>query len=223
MFNKLYFIEINEEIDFRQYNQYLKILLPDKQALIKSLRYEIDKKLSLISEMFVRYIVWKILEVNNSDIILSKNNYGKPFLVGFPDFQFNISHTRCAIVIGFSEKPIGIDIEKINIADLTIAELFFSENELNYILSDQQQQNKLFYEVWTKKESYIKWLGKGLSIPLATFDIISNELDELFNLIHIDNYLISVCSENIYGERDMISLSEYQTIQLLSEYNFVKL
>lgn len=219
MFNKLYFIEISEEIGFDKYEQYLKLLLPEKKALVHRFKFEIDKKLSLISDVFVRYIVCKVLDVNNSDIILKKNSFGKPFLEGFPDFQFNISHTRNAIVIGFSEKPIGIDIEKITVADLLVAERFFNENELKYILSGQQR-NKLFYEVWTKKEAYIKWLGKGLSIPLETFDIISDELDGLLNLIQIGDYLISICCENDFGERDLIRLNEFQTFQLLSEYNF---
>ena len=33
-----------------------------------------------------------------------------------------------------------------------------------------------FYEIWTKKESRIKWEGKGLSIPLPSKNVLDHEL-----------------------------------------------
>jgi 4'-phosphopantetheinyl transferase len=40
-----------------------------------------------------------------------------------------------------------------------------------------------FYDLWTLKESYIKYLGKGLSVPLNAFEIVIDK-----GLIHLASH-----------------------------------
>lgn len=54
-----------------------------------------------------------------------------------------------------------------------------------------------FYEVWTKKESRIKWEGKGLYIPLSSFSVLkSTEIEGIYcNTVFYDEAAIChVCS-----------------------------
>ena len=39
--------------------------------------------------------------------------YGKPWFPDYPRVQFNLSHTAGAVMVGLSEQPVGVDIEKI--------------------------------------------------------------------------------------------------------------
>ena len=215
---RLYFIELENFANFLYFRHYLKLLPYHKQVRINSCKFDIDKKLSLISDLFVRLLACKMLKLNNANLSFDNNAYGKPFLVGFPEFQYNISHTRSAIAIGIAEKPIGIDIEKSEIMDVKIAERFFSENENQYILSPSKDRDKLFSEVWTKKEAYLKWTGKGLSLPLSSFDITDIMIKNMLNTFEINDYTISVCSEQSFNEIDIIKLSEKQIDSVFNEF-----
>lgn len=49
--------------------------------------------------------------------------------------HFNISHSGDWVAVGISSKPIGVDIQKVDKIDLSIARSCFSKNENEYILS----------------------------------------------------------------------------------------
>lgn len=71
-------------------------------------------------------------------------------------------------------RELGIDIERIrkNFPYQQIAESFFSPFE-NAVLRSlpEHQQLRAFLTCWTRKEAYIKAVGKGFSIPLDGFDV----------------------------------------------------
>ena len=79
------------------------------------------------------------------------NRYGKPSFDGYPDLQFNISHTRGAILIGLHSQPIGVDIERIRPV---------SERTMQRIAGTATRRE--FFESWVRRESRSKWNGAGL-------------------------------------------------------------
>lgn len=91
----------------------MKYISKERQQRITNYRYELDKVLSLYSEILLRSIVCKVLYINNSNIVIEKECYGKPYLANYATFQFNISHTKNAIVLAASNESVGVDIEKI--------------------------------------------------------------------------------------------------------------
>jgi len=71
-------------------------------------------------------------------------------------------------------REIGVDIEQIrDIPEMeNIVRLFFSEAEQAAFASLLPQDKiKGFFDVWTRKEAFIKALGGGLSIPLTEIEI----------------------------------------------------
>jgi len=214
----LYFIELDEEDNkFVEYENYVQFMSPEKQMQIRKFKFDIDKKLSLFADLYVRYLACTTFNLCNTDLVFDKNDYGKPYLVGFPNFQYNISHTRNAIAIGLSSEPMGVDIEKIRYADLKIAERFFCKNEYAYISTRPEQQDKLFYEIWTKKEAYIKWIGKGLSLPLTSFDVTDTALVRMLSTIELSGYIMSVC-HMISLDLDLRRLTERQASEIFFEF-----
>ena len=71
---------------------------------------------------------------------LSYNENRKPFLKNHP-IHFNLSHSHECAILAMSEKPIGIDIEKIrDTLDVSkIAERFFCENEKKIIGNNREK------------------------------------------------------------------------------------
>lgn len=181
-------MEVSEE-ESPHSRDLMQLVSVAKRDKISKLCFEIDRKLSLYGEILVRRYISKTLGISNSNIIFETNSYGKPYLKGYPDFHFNISHTRNAVAVAFSEFEIGIDIEKIRDVDLRIAKRFFFGAEWEYIVS-MEDKNRAFFEVWTKKEAYIKYQGKGLSIPLRSFDVFSDAMPVFFTA-ELNGYIIS--------------------------------
>jgi 4'-phosphopantetheinyl transferase len=183
----------------------------EKKRKIEKFVHKKDKIRTLIGEILIRTIICEDLSISNRNITFKKNKYGKPYLIGYHNFQFNISHSEDYVVCAIDNKPIGIDIEKIKpIEYKEIAQSFFSMSEFGYIVKeDLNNQVKKFYEMWTLKESYIKCTGQGLSIPLNSFSIVFNQYETIKVIIdndyteHVFNrfdiasgYKMAVCSVN---------------------------
>lgn len=66
---------------------------------------------------------------------------------------------------------IGVDVEKVNGPIFNIVERFFSFEEKYISKCEPVKRNSTAYKIWTLKEAFIKSKGKGLSIPLESFDI----------------------------------------------------
>jgi 4'-phosphopantetheinyl transferase len=69
---------------------------------------------------------------------------------------------------------VGIDLEAIHpLAEADdIAARFFSRRESEAYLELAPRDKPLgFFNCWTRKEAFLKALGKGLSLPLGHFDV----------------------------------------------------
>lgn len=171
-----------------------------------------DKVRGLYGELLVRKMIIEKLNIKNKDIVFKISKYGKPYLQGFENLFFNISHSGKYVVCSLDCNLIGIDIEEIQPIDAEgIAKNSFNFKEQNYILKEDKLEEKVkrFYEIWTLKESFIKCVGTGLYMPLDSFSIYPNEKNNLIleysenknkyslKRVEIDKeYKMSVCSEN---------------------------
>jgi len=167
----------------------------------------------ITSEIFIKRIANNQLGIAKEKLIIDKNKYGKPFLVNFPNVHYNVSHTKGLIVCAVSDNCVGIDVERIKPFNKRIVERFFSENEREYIFASKENQDERFAVIWTKKESYIKWLGKGMAIPIDSFDVLSFRKTPKFFNNEYQRYYISLCTErteyvklyNSYSEKEILT------------------
>ncbi len=137
-----------------------------------------------------------------SELIMAKGSYGKPYFENYPDFHFNISNSYDLQIIGVSDAPIGVDIEKLRPINQNAAKRF-CEDEYEYIL--KQNSDYAFIEIWTKKEAYLKLLGTGIAGGLDSFNIF--DLKEPLKTFKKDEYIISICGAE---EFEIIDLTKKQ-------------
>lgn len=192
------------------FNYLLTLVSSSKQYTINRFHFDIDKKLSLYGELVVRVIACHMLGTLNEKIEFCRGEYGKPFLKNYPNFHYNISHTRNAIAIAVSEDVVGVDIEKLRKAELQIADRFFTVAEQDYIKEFKEKTDKRFYEIWTKKEAYIKCIGKGLCLPLNSFNSLDEIMVNQIQSYEMGKYIISVCSKCQHKKFKMTKLNENQ-------------
>ncbi len=146
-----------------EYNKYFSLMSPEKQQRVNKFRFADDKKRTVAGEMLARKTIAEWCSVDETDIVFYKNEHGKPYLKDLPCY-FNISHSRDFVVCAVSENEIGIDIEKIRPIDLKIAKRVFNETELKLLFTTpKENQQDIFFSLWTQKEAILKCLGTGFS------------------------------------------------------------
>jgi 4'-phosphopantetheinyl transferase len=99
------------------------------------------------------------------------------------DLRFNLSHTRGAALIAVARgRELGVDIEQERpMADLeAMAASVMSHGELGgWLAIPEEDQERAFYRLWTRKEAYLKAIGLGLfrSLQEVTVPVIAEALD----------------------------------------------
>ncbi|MEG4022383.1 4'-phosphopantetheinyl transferase superfamily protein [Microcoleus sp. S13C4] len=153
-------------------------LSTDERTKADRFRFPKDRSQFIVSRGALRAILSRYLNINSHILRFDYNSYGKPSLIaaqGGNTLRFNLSHSGgMALIAITNNRDIGVDIEGINtnFPCLEIAEKFFSPLEISVLRSlPEHLQPRAFFACWTRKEAYIKAVGKGLSIPLNQFDV----------------------------------------------------
>jgi 4'-phosphopantetheinyl transferase len=166
---------------------------PERVRKIRSYRFLDDRRRSFAAELLLEAALGK-----DAAFSVSQDDMGKPYIEGGP--HFSISHSGDWTVLAVCGEPLGLDIEACSRPRDTdgIARRVFHPAERAEALRDV----KMFYRVWTAKESYIKMLGKGLA-ELSRFRVIfANGVGRvegdphtvIHTFDHIDGYAAAVCS-----------------------------
>lgn len=127
---------------------------------------------------------------------LSHTSQGKPFLQNREDLHFNLSHSGRWVVIAWADQPVGIDVEIVlmNESKERLAHRFFHKDEQVYVFAaNGQAREQRFFEIWTKKESYLKYLGTGINCTLDSFSVFDLP-DVAFYSQPIADAVITLCA-----------------------------
>ncbi len=177
---EVYCLRLPERLDSRMFEELLHYVSLEKRRQICRFRFPEDARRSLFSDLMIRRIIQEKLRLSGHQIRFELNDYGKPSLKDVPDFQFNLSHSGDWIVCAISSQPIGIDIELIQPIEIEIAKRFFARAEYDQLMKQwEPMREAYFYELWTLKESYIKAIGMGLSLPLDGFSVVPMSKDDI--------------------------------------------
>lgn len=88
--------------------------------------------------------------------------------------HFSVSHSDDKVAVALSTAPVGIDIERVG-ADCSwqaIAAICFHPSERGQLQGmDGEAGREAFFEIWTRKEAYLKAIGTGLDTDPASFSI----------------------------------------------------
>jgi 4'-phosphopantetheinyl transferase len=156
----------------------------EKDRSNRFLRLE-DRALFALTRGTLRRLLSEATGVAADKIAFAEGPYGKPCLVGTHGPHFNVSHSGCWALIGFSgSRDIGVDIEFMRAAggELDLARSFFSAAEYRSLEGlDRDMLLSSFYRIWTCKEAILKAHGAGISEHLKDFSV---ELTENGYAIH---------------------------------------
>lgn len=117
------------------------------------------------------------------DITVVTEDHGKPFFLDHPEWHFSLSHSGDLAVCAFDDSPIGVDIEQIRPIDT-------KRLAARYLGTREPLTPEEFFSLWTRKESYLKAVGIGLSG-------LHTEPDDnwRFKEYPLTGYSLTVCSQ----------------------------
>ncbi len=150
---------------------------------------------SFVAYEFVKYIAYKDFGAKSEDIKFKTTSNGKPYIENANGFNFSISHSGNLVAVAISFEEIGIDIEKVRKVNLQLCDRFFTKNEKAYITAYHDFENERFFEIWTKKEAYIKFQGSSIS-KLTAIDVLQEQLNENFYTFKSKDFCLSIYSKN---------------------------
>lgn len=227
----IYGFKIKERIDKKFFDYFLSFVSLKKRAKIKKIIFYCDAQRSLMGEIIAKFAICKRINIDNDSLKISHNKYGKPILLKPKGVYYNISHSGDWVVCAVDNNPIGIDVELIRKIDINnIARRFFSKNEYIDLLNRENDSLRYFYILWTLKESYIKAIGKGLTIPLDSFSFIikndyvkmienNNEIN-YFKYYEIDQkHIVSICASNIVNRKNVEIVNLDQLLTFVEQVN----
>ena len=115
---------------------------------------------------------------------MAYNRYGKPEFAEHPDLQFNLSHTRNAVLVGLHDEPLGVDIERLRPV---------SERSMQRIAGAATRQE--FFESWVRRESRVKWSGTGLS-SIREEENTLNRGERIYFFDTFPDYVACLCTHS---------------------------
>ena len=160
------------------------------------------KVYGLLLQKFILKLNYKL---TTTKIILKRDGYNKPYYNN--EINYNLSYSKDYIIIAYSKYQIGIDIE--------------DEKDIKKVLKKYGGQNifnnsvSTNIKIWTKIESYLKFLGLGL-FKIDDIKILNNnEIIDINNKNIFYQYDISdKLPDKIYG-----TLTTYKKINCIFFYN----
>ena len=158
-------------------NHFLAQLSPEEKSRAQRFKFDIHRNRFIVSHGFVRTVLANYLTIEANEINYLKGEQGKPYLAN-PNpnnLQFNLSHTKDVALLAVTKKvAVGIDIEHNDRKTdwKGICQRFFTEPEQKALFSlAEGQQGNAFFDLWTRKEAYMKVLGTGLSLSPTEFTL----------------------------------------------------
>jgi 4'-phosphopantetheinyl transferase len=154
-----------------------QILSADERARAARFHFSKDRQYFTATRALLRTILGSYIGSDPKHLVFRYLENEKPALdspSGAP-VEFNVSHSGDVALLAFARgRALGIDVEHLreNFDHAAIARRFFSEQEQHQLeaLAPTERYHG-FFRCWTRKEAYIKALGKGLSLPLDQFDV----------------------------------------------------
>ena len=150
-------------------------IAPGFRERIKAYRRWQDRQAGILGRLLLDDLYRELLHTATGPEGWSVDTYQRPYLDGYPDFDFNISHTdglvACVAAVGAGR--IGVDVERKGAVDITEFRRVFTGREYARLeaLPDPAEE---FYRLWTRKEAVMKADGRGFYLDAAGIDCLAD-------------------------------------------------
>lgn len=162
---------------------YAALLSHDERQILDRRRTASLRHDYLVARALVRTTLSRYAATRPGDWVFRRSEHGRPEIdqpVEARHLRFNLSDTDGLIACAVTARgAVGVDVENTQrrVRPLAVARRFFAASEIEALDTlPAEEQTARFLEYWTLKESYIKAIGLGLSLPLhrIAFEFAAN-------------------------------------------------
>jgi 4'-phosphopantetheinyl transferase len=158
------------------------LLSSDEWLRAGRIHQERDWRRFLAARGTLREILGGLLKVQPGNLVFSLGEFGKPQIAepaAGQSLYFNVAHS-------VAKHDLGVDLERIRALEEAeqIASRFFSAREASCLHAlPEEQRLEGFFNCWTRKEAYLKGIGRGLDdgLNLIEVSLAPGEPAELLN------------------------------------------
>jgi 4'-phosphopantetheinyl transferase len=159
------------------FNDLRSFLTEEELQRANRLRIPPKRKEFILGRGLLRYVLSLYAERPPAQILIEKNEAGKPYLPN-SSRHFNISHSNNWWICGVTaSSQLGVDIQEVYPVATPdyVGNYFLSEQE-KALLSALPISSKwdLFFTLWARKEAYLKCLGTGFHVSPTLFSLASS-------------------------------------------------
>ncbi len=192
------------------FREKVKQLSPYRQQKIAILRNDRDRNRSLGAGLLLDHGL-AVYGLQERSVEYDIGQWGKPALKYHPEICFSLSHSGDYAICTIGDSPVGNDIEHVREGRLKVANRFFAEEELAWLYEAETEEERTgrMFRLWTMKESFLKVIGRGMSLSLKDFVIRMDEESGRARVRHsfdakyyymreygeIDGYCTAVCAQ----------------------------
>lgn len=165
----LFAVENTENKGDEEYLSAFRSMPEERRARCENYRFENDRRLCA----FAYSVLCRLLTeagLPREKFVFERDDNDKPFLKG-KELFFSVSHSGTYVAAAVSDGEIGIDIEAVKPVSASVIKRVCAPAELSFVAGESEPEGKVtdksvlerFFMVWTFREAYGKYTGKGLS------------------------------------------------------------
>lgn len=194
---KLYYAKITNLYDEKCFEEKIKQVKEKRQVRIFEYCQKKDRCRSLAASLLLKMALERE-GICYDEVCFAQKTGGKQYLLLQSGLFFSLAHAQEMAVCVIADQEVGVDVErkdrltgKKEEQKLKIAKKMLTPEEWKQWEKEEYRTETLI-SIWTKKESYVKMTGRGLTEKLMTIDTLSNAFYQ--QMLLDDMYILSVCT-----------------------------
>ena len=153
---ELWAARLERALTARETEAMMRLMPEERRERLLRIRQEERRREPLCAYMILRMALWQRYHWRQWPRI-ERTSLGKPFFPEHPQVHFGISHTVGAVLVGLSDQPIGVDIEKLRPV---------SQRAMRRLAGVSSEE--AFFESWVRREARTKRTGSGIGTMMRS-------------------------------------------------------
>lgn len=172
-----YFVDVwqgNLTLSVDEQQHFAGLLQDDERQKAQTMRLSHIRDRYIATRAWLRLTLAAYLQETPASLRFDIGEYGKPSLAGV-GLHFNLSHSADTLLLAVANfADIGVDVEEIkprgSLADIA-CRCFSAREFADWQQLPPSQQIAVFYNLWTKKEAFVKAVGRGIALGVEQCEV----------------------------------------------------